>query len=186
VIPGVRAEEPRDVGAARLVEGDADALAQQTVEGRRVEILRLREEARALGRERLEADAEALVELAVRAAPEPGGLLVGAGERVAVERLELAGQLDAGPLEALAAVAVGLVRDRRPEIPEADRCAVDLRLERRLELREAFLLSGRDPPEQTLAREAPELDRAARGARPGGRLPELGAGLGGVRSAYRS
>ncbi len=69
----------------------------------------------------------------------------------------LLGELGADPVDALALVAVRLVGHRRPEHPERDRLAVDLGLERRLELGCLLGLLARQLAEVALGGEAPQL-----------------------------
>src|SRR4030095_6065622 len=84
---------------------------------------------------------------------------VGAGEVAGIElRLR---QLDAGPVETLAAAAVRLVRKGRAEHAEADLLPVDLGCQGGLEAGDLLHLATRQIPHVALTREAPELECAA-------------------------
>ena len=137
-VPTVRPEQARDVRPARLVEPDPEPSSEQSIEGAGVQALRLGEEALALLPQPREVEAESLVERAVGAAAQLGGGRVSALEHLAVGRAQLLHQVDARLLELLAALAVGLVRDRRTQISVSDGAAGHLRLERRLETRDAL------------------------------------------------
>jgi hypothetical protein len=140
-----------------------------------VEILCVGEEALALRRERVEPEAEALVQVAVRAPAELGGCSVRSLEHLSVVGVELRGELHARPLELFATRAVGLVGDRRKQIAVADRAAADIRLQGRLELGDALLVGRVEVPEQAFAGEAPELDDASAVGAPVDELAQLAA-----------
>ena len=111
-----------------------------------------REDGAALVGELVELEAEAAVELdRVRRAE-----IANRGQRdrsrLAVDRVHvLLGQLVPRLFERLALQPVGLVRHRRPEHPEADRLAVDRRLERRLEPRDLLGVRLREVREVLVA-----------------------------------
>ena len=70
-------------------------------------------------------------------------------------------QLEPGALEALAPVAVGLVRHHDPDHPVGDLLAVHGRLELGLDLGELLGVLAGQAAEEALAGEAPELGRRA-------------------------
>src|SRR5204862_4126891 len=79
-----------------------------------------------------------------------------------VDRVQvLVGDLAAGELELAPLLAVRLVGDGRTEHAEADLLAVDLHLERGLELAGALLLLGGPLAHEAVARESPQLAQAA-------------------------
>ena len=140
-----------------------------------MQALRLGEEALALLPQPREVEAESLVERAVGAAAQLGGGRVSALEHLAVGRAQLLRQVDARLLELLAALAVGLVRDRRTQISVSDGAAGHLRLERRLETRDALLVGRVEAAEEALAGEPPQLGQALLRRAPLDELAQLAA-----------
>ena len=144
-----------------LGEADADVCAQHAVGRVLVQRLGRVEERAALRGEVVEPVVELVVQLAVARRAERARRLVRLLVRGEQDRVQvLLGQLVAHALDPLAPVAVGAVRDRRPEHPERDLLAVDRRLQRRLELGRALLVPARQRAEVALAGKAPQLDRA--------------------------
>ena len=112
----------------------ADAPAEKPVERADVQLLGVREEALALSSELLEREAEARVEVAIgRRAQLSGGRAARIGNACVALVEMLFGQRDAGAVEPLAPLAVGLIRDRGAQEPVADLLAVDCRAEGCLE-----------------------------------------------------
>ncbi len=190
-VPAVRPQQTRDVRAPRLVEPDPEPGPEQSIEGAGVQALRLGEEALALLPQPREAEAESLVERAVGAAAQLGGGRMGALEHLAVGRVQLLRQVDARPLELLPALAVGLVRDRWTQLSVADGAAGHVRLERRLETRDALFVGRVEAAEHPFAGEPPQLGQAllrriplerARAAR---RTPQATSGRHGDRRSAR-
>ena len=137
---GARKRRATSAGSG-VGEPDPEPLAEEAVAGLLPEALRLVEQVAALGGETVEIEAESLVELVVVGGPEPAdGLTVDSG-RLEVDRVQLlVEQRQPCTLEALAPVAVGLVRHHDAHHPVRDLLAVDGRLERRLDLRELLLV----------------------------------------------
>src|SRR5581483_6138269 len=118
---------------------EPDAAAEEAVARLLPQALGRVEEVSALLRERVELEAEAAIEIEIRGRAEPLGLAVDDLGRAQVQRVQvLLGQLVARPLQALAAPAVGLVHDGGPQVPVRDLLAVDVRLQRGLELGDAL------------------------------------------------
>ena len=126
------------------------------------ERLRRVEQLAALGRQGVEPEPEAPVELQIRRRAEPRHRLANLPGGLGVDRVQvLLGQLPPHRVEALAARPVRLVRDRRAEHPERDLLGVDGRAELGLGARDPLLVLAGELPEMALAREAPELPDAA-------------------------
>src|SRR5581483_2987479 len=107
--------------ALRLAETEADPVAEEAVAGFLPQAFGGAEEGAALRGEVVEREAEAAVQVGVRARAEPFGLTVDDVCRLDEQRVEM--------LVALALRSVGRVHDRRPQIPERDLLAVDLDLQ---------------------------------------------------------
>ncbi len=120
VVPGIGTEQARDVPTPCLVDADPEAAAQQAVEGARMEVLGIREKAPGLVRERLQLEAEFLVEAAVGRGVQLSHGVAQAIESLAVEGVQLREQLDAGAVELLSPPAIRLVCLGRPQLPVAD------------------------------------------------------------------
>ena len=187
LVPLAPAEGAEDVVAARVLEGDAGAPAEEAVEGGDVQRLRLVEEGARLRGELLQREAEALVQLAVgRRAERARALAPLPVVRDPARHEALLGELDPGRLEPLPPAAVGLVGDRRPQHPVRDLLAVHGGGEGGLEPGDRFGLLAREVAEVALAGEVPELDLArATHLRRAPRAPARRLASSGRRSARR-
>ena len=126
------------------------------------ERLRRVEQLAAPGRQGVEPEPEAAVELQIRRRAEPRHRLANLPGGLGVDRVQvLLGQLPPHRVEALAARPVRLVRDRRAEHPERDLLGVDGRAQLGLGARDPLLVLAGELPEMAFAREAPELPDAA-------------------------
>ena len=161
-VPFAGAEEARDVPALRLLERDPDSPPEECVHGAHVHVLGVRRGSARTGGELFEREAEARVELAVGGRAElarRGPSYLGDAHVALVQVLR--GQRDAGAVEPLAPVAVGLVGDRGAQEPVADLLAVHRGRERRLEPRDLLGVRPGQVSQIALAAEAPELAGAA-------------------------
>src|SRR5205085_10525990 len=107
-----------------------------------------------------ESEPKALVQLEVVRRAELSHRLAVDASRIEVDRIELfVGQTQSRLLEAAATVAVGFVRDHRPQHAEGNALAVDDGFELGLDLGESLLMRAGEVAEEALAGEAPELGR---------------------------
>ena len=160
-VPLRRPERARDVPALHLVEAEPDARAEEAVGGVLEYALGRVEELSALVRETVEVELEALVQIEVRLGAELAHAALRALDRVQRDRVQvLLRQAVAHLLDPAALVAVLLVGDRRPQHPERDLLAVDLRLQLRLEAGGALGVLAGQRREEALAGEFPELAHA--------------------------
>ena len=187
-VPLGSAQEAEEVGARRLVERKPEPVAEELVERARRRAPRSspggpRHDSPSAAR----AEVEALVQLAVARGAERGDALADRVERPAVDRVQpLLDHLGARGLEPQPPLAVGLVRDLGAQQAVADRLAVDLDVERGLELGERLGVLARQVPEVALAREAPQLRRARRRIRSSPRARGRRRASSGRRSARRA